>query len=131
MAGNAARVALDVRCRQTAGGRERAGAQQRGGRAQVEVVGGDELRIDVDQIAAAAGRLGSIDARVVVVDKVDFLEAVKRLFKDRNITVTVEAEMDETEYLLRSEENKKFLEESIEELRNGQTIKVTLEDLKK
>lgn len=39
--------------------------------------------------------------------------SLRSMFKGRNIRVTVEAEMDETEYLLSSEANRKQLEESI------------------
>ena len=42
----------------------------------------------------------------------DFLKAIKTLFKNQRISVTVEAEMDETEYLMSSEANRLFLEKS-------------------
>src|SRR4029079_11045668 len=48
-----------------------------GGAAQVELVGRNELLVDSDEVAAAAGRLGSGNAGVVVMDKVHALEAVK------------------------------------------------------
>lgn len=38
----------------------------------------------------------------------DFLNVIKMLFKNQRISVTVEAEMDETEYLMSSEANKLF-----------------------
>ena len=60
-----------------------------------------------------------------------FLDKIQSLFQDKKLVITVEEEMDETEYLLSSEENKKHLQKSIEQLRNGQTIQVSLEDLRK
>jgi hypothetical protein len=59
----------------------------------------------------------------------DFLKAIKTLFKNQRISVTVEAEMDETEYLMSSEANKLFLEKSMNQIKNGEIVKVKLEDL--
>lgn len=59
----------------------------------------------------------------------DFLKAIKTLFKNQRITVTVEAEMDTTEYLLRNEANRNFLEKSIKQMENGDVIKVNINDL--
>lgn len=59
----------------------------------------------------------------------DFLKAIKTLFKNQRITVTVEAEMDTTEYLLRNEANRNFLEKSIKQMENGDVVKVNINDL--
>ncbi|AMS25819.1 hypothetical protein AEM51_01160 [Bacteroidetes bacterium UKL13-3] len=50
-------------------------------------------------------------------DKIDnqFLEAIKTLFKNKRIKVTIEDEIDETEYLLNNESNKEFLLRSIKQ----------------
>ncbi len=44
-------------------------------------------------------------------------------------SVKYEKELDETEYLMSSEANKKALDESIKELEQGKGVKVSLEDL--
>jgi hypothetical protein len=59
----------------------------------------------------------------------DFLKAIKTLFKNQRISVTVEAEMDETEYLMSTEANRLFLEKSMNQIKNGEIVKVKLEDL--
>ena len=59
----------------------------------------------------------------------DFLKAIKTLFKNQRITVTVEAEMDTTAYLLRNEANRNFLEKSIKQMENGEIVKVNINDL--
>lgn len=59
----------------------------------------------------------------------DFLKAIKTLFKNQRITVTVEAEMDTTEYLLRNEANRNFLEKSIKQMESGDVVKVNINDL--
>ena len=43
----------------------------------------------------------------------NFLKALKSLYKGKTISITVEAEMDETKYLLSSPANREMLEESI------------------
>ena len=57
-------------------------------------------------------------------DKIDnqFLEAIKILFKNKRIKVTIEDEIDETEYLLNNESNKEFLMRSIEQAEDGNLI---------
>jgi ethanolamine ammonia-lyase small subunit len=59
----------------------------------------------------------------------DFLKAIKTLFKNQKIIVTVESEMDTTEYLLRNDTNRKFLEKSIKQVAKGEVVKIKLEDL--
>lgn len=43
----------------------------------------------------------------------DFLKSLRTLYKGKTISITVEAEMDETEYLLASPANRKHLEEAL------------------
>lgn len=43
----------------------------------------------------------------------DFLESVKKLFKNKRITISIEEEMDETEYLLSTDANRKHLEDAL------------------
>lgn len=59
----------------------------------------------------------------------DFLKAIKALFKNQRITVTVEAEMDTTSYLLSNEANRNFLDKSIKQMENGDVVKVNIQDL--
>jgi uncharacterized membrane protein YkoI len=59
----------------------------------------------------------------------DFLKAIKTLFKNQRISVTVEAEMDTTDYLMSNEANRKSILESIAQAERGEVIKVKLEDL--
>jgi hypothetical protein len=59
----------------------------------------------------------------------DFLKAIKTLFKNQRISVTVEAEMDETEFLMSNEANKNVILESIRQAERGEVIKVRFEDL--
>lgn len=59
-----------------------------------------------------------------------FIKALKTMFKNRTLTMTVEAnEMDETEYLLSTEANKKALFESIEQAQKGELISVSFDEL--
>lgn len=56
-----------------------------------------------------------------------FLLKLKALFKKSSkIAITVEDEPDETEYLLRSEANRKMLEQSMKESGSENLIKVNI-----
>ncbi len=60
----------------------------------------------------------------------DFIEAVKKLFNGKQIEITVHESVDETEYLLKTEANKKRLLEATENIRqNKNLIEVDLEEL--
>ena len=56
----------------------------------------------------------------------DFLVSLKSLYKGKTISITVESEMDETEYLLSNESNRMMLLESIQQLEQGELIKVDI-----
>ena len=60
-----------------------------------------------------------------------FLDFIKQSFKGKRIAVHVyeDDEMDETEYLLSTEANKKHLEKSIADIADGKVITFTLEEL--
>lgn len=63
--------------------------------------------------------------------KNDFIDKVKRLFGEKkNIVITVEEDDDTTWLFLSSLANKKKFDESISQLKEGNLIAVTLEDLK-
>ncbi|NQS98021.1 MAG: hypothetical protein HQ591_06170 [candidate division Zixibacteria bacterium] len=59
-----------------------------------------------------------------------FLDSVKAQFKDREIEIVVSEYEDETEYLLKSKENKKRLDESLKDLKAGRNLhEVNLDEL--
>jgi len=49
----------------------------------------------------------------------DFIKAVKTLFKNKKISITVSVEEDETEYLLSNDVNKRRLLQSIKNAKKG------------
>ncbi|MBF0541593.1 MAG: hypothetical protein HQK91_09115 [Nitrospirae bacterium] len=58
-----------------------------------------------------------------------FIEALKIIFKDKEIEITVQ-DVDETAYLLKSENNKKRLLEAISNVKNNiNLVEVNMEDL--
>ncbi len=59
---------------------------------------------------------------------VNFLEAIKKLFADKNIVISVAAEADTTEYLLNDPARKAVLLNSIQEAENGNLLDVNLND---
>ena len=54
-------------------------------------------------------------------------KALKTIFDA--FSIKYEEELDETEYLMSSEANRKALDESIKQLEEGKGIKISLEDL--
>lgn len=60
----------------------------------------------------------------------DFLEALKTLFKNQRLTVTVhtEADLDETERILANPPMTEVLERRLTNLKNGQLTEVSMED---
>lgn len=62
----------------------------------------------------------------------DFVEKLKGLFGEKkDIVITVDEDEDATWSLLSSASNRKKFEESISQLKEGNLIPVTLEELKK
>ena len=59
----------------------------------------------------------------------NFLNSVKALFKGRKITIAITTEIDETEYLLQSEANRKQLFDSINNLKKKKNI-ITFNNIK-
>ena len=57
----------------------------------------------------------------------DFIKSIKTLYKNKVIDITVETAMDETEYLLQSEENRKMLIESISQIERGEVVTVKID----
>jgi hypothetical protein len=51
-----------------------------------------------------------------------FIDSVKNLFKDLEIEISIKQVQDETEYLLRSPENKKHLLEAITEVKKNKNL---------
>ncbi|KAB2916998.1 hypothetical protein QQ054_26090 [Oscillatoria amoena NRMC-F 0135] len=51
----------------------------------------------------------------------DFLEALKKMFKGKNITLTVDVDIDETDYLLQNGANRDMLMASIKQVEDGET----------
>jgi hypothetical protein len=60
---------------------------------------------------------------------VELIQSIQIAFKDKNIEITVTDQVDETDYLLSTEANKKQLYKSIEELEQGNGIPMSLAEL--
>lgn len=56
----------------------------------------------------------------------DILEAIKANFKSKPIVITVQEEVDTTAYLMSSPANKNILNQSIEQDKKGEHVKVKL-----
>jgi hypothetical protein len=54
----------------------------------------------------------------------EFIKSIKALYKNKVIDITIETAMDETEYLMQSEENRKMLLESIAQAERGEVIPI-------
>jgi antitoxin YefM len=61
----------------------------------------------------------------------DFLSSVKKLFKDKKLAITIQEEIDETEYLMSSEANKERLQKAFKDFNKGENlVEVDLAELK-
>jgi hypothetical protein len=62
----------------------------------------------------------------------DFLKAVKKLFRNKKLTITVAEELDETEYLLSNPANKTHLVQSINQVNESKLVSFdSVEDIQK
>ena len=59
----------------------------------------------------------------------DILEAIKNTFKEKPIVITVEEELDATDYLMSTPANRAVLKKSLEQARAGNLIELKMEDL--
>jgi len=59
----------------------------------------------------------------------DVLNAIKAAFKEKPVILTIEEEMDATDYLMSSPANKAALEKSIQQDKNGEHILIKHTDL--
>ena len=59
----------------------------------------------------------------------DIINIIRTAFKNKEIEITISDFLDETEYLLSSEANKKHLQKSIADIENGEGITFTLNEL--
>ena len=57
----------------------------------------------------------------------NFLKGLKSLFRNKNVSIIVEEDQDETEYLLASEANRKMLEQSLKNIEEGKLTEVDIE----
>ena len=63
---------------------------------------------------------------------IDFLQAIKTLFTNKNIQITVAECFDETEYLLQSKSNSRRLLQAVENINKGENlVEMSIEQLKK
>jgi antitoxin YefM len=59
----------------------------------------------------------------------DIIKSIKEAFGDKDIEITVTDDVDETEYLLSTDANKKHLYKSMEDLEKGKGVTMTLAEL--
>jgi antitoxin YefM len=59
----------------------------------------------------------------------DIIKSIKEAFGDKDIEITVTDAVDETEYLLSTDANKKHLYKSMEDLEKGKGVTMTLAEL--
>ncbi len=60
----------------------------------------------------------------------ELLNSIRAAFKDKVIEITVTEAMDETDYLLSSEANKRHLEQAQQSLQQGKGTTFTVQELK-
>jgi hypothetical protein len=59
----------------------------------------------------------------------EFLEGLKKMFKGKEITLTIETEMDETEFLMSYPKNKNKLLKALKNANEGRLITVNMDDI--
>ncbi len=56
-----------------------------------------------------------------------FIAGIKAMFKNKRIAISVEEDLDETEYLHSSEANRKHLADALKNAEQGKTTKVDID----
>jgi antitoxin YefM len=59
----------------------------------------------------------------------EIIDSIKKTFKGKEIEIIVSEVVDDTEYLLSTDSNKKYIYKSIEDLEKGKGIPMTLAEL--
>lgn len=59
----------------------------------------------------------------------ELINSIKAAFKDKDIEITVTEALDETGYLLSSEANRMHLTQSMNEVKNDNTVVLTVEEM--
>ncbi len=59
----------------------------------------------------------------------DILKAIKNTFKEKPIVITVEEELDATDYLMSTPANRAMLKKSLDQAKKGNLIEIKMEDL--
>jgi hypothetical protein len=59
----------------------------------------------------------------------EIIDSIKKTFKGKEIEIIVSEVVDDTEYLLSTDSNKKYIYKSIEDLEKGKGIPMTLAQL--
>ncbi len=59
----------------------------------------------------------------------ELINSIKAAFKDKDIEITVTEVLDETDYLLSSEANRTHLTQSMNEVKNDNTVVLTVEEM--
>jgi antitoxin YefM len=57
----------------------------------------------------------------------EFLKKLKRIYKSKRISITVEEDLDETDYLLSTPANRKHLEDALKNVKAGKMTKVNID----
>jgi len=60
----------------------------------------------------------------------ELLDSIRAAFKNKTVEIIVTDTIDETEYLLATEANRKHLFESLKELEEGKGIEFTVQELR-
>jgi len=61
----------------------------------------------------------------------EFLLKLKSIFGKKQLLITIEEDEDDTFYLLSTAENRNKFKQSLKELKEGEVVTISLEDLRK
>ena len=61
----------------------------------------------------------------------NFLKGLRTMFKSKRLSIFIEEDVDETEYLLSNPANKKMLYDSLSQAEKGEVVKVPIGKAKK